>query len=118
MKVKHSKWAAPIVSVPKKDGKVWMCRDYKVMVNQAIDIDQYPLPRLADQFATLINGKRFSKLNLSQAYQQMLLEETSAQYLTVNTYQGLYQQTCLSFGVASAPAPYTSEGHGYNSPRH
>ena len=34
----------------------------------------------------------------------MRLEETSAQYLTINTHQGLYQQTRLSFGVASALA--------------
>ena len=103
-KVEHSKWAAPIVPVPKKDGKIRICGDYKVTINQAIDIDQYPLPRPADLFATLTNGQHFSKLDLSQAYQQMRLEETSAQYLTINTHQGLYQQTRLPFGVASAPA--------------
>ena len=105
-KVEHSKWAAPIVPIPKKDGKVRICGDYKVTINQAIDIDQYPLPRLADLFATLTKGKYFTKLDLSQAYQQMQLEETSAQYLTINSHQGLYQQTRLPFGVASAPATF------------
>ena len=41
-----SVWAAPIVAVPKKDG-------YKVTVNiKSLDIDQYPLPKPADLFAT------------------------------------------------------------------
>ena len=64
-KVEHSRWAAPIVPVPKKDGTVRICGDYKVTINNA------PLPRPADLFATLTNGKYFTKLDLSQAYQQM-----------------------------------------------
>jgi len=80
-KVMHSKWAAPIVPVPKKDGRVRICGDYKVTVKQAIDVDQYPLPRPTDLFATMAKGKKFSKLDLSQAYQQMQLDEQSAQYV-------------------------------------
>ena len=79
----------PNVAVPKKDGKVRICGDYKVTINQAIDVDQYPLPRPADLFATLAKGKRFSKLDLSQTYQQMKLDEKSAQFLTINTHMGM-----------------------------
>ena len=32
-RVTHSDWAAPIVSVPKKDDRVRVCGDYKVTVN-------------------------------------------------------------------------------------
>ena len=46
VKVSHSEWAAPIVPVPKKDGKVRVCTcgDYKVTINQNLDVDQYPPP--------------------------------------------------------------------------
>ena len=67
-KVNHCEWAVPIVPVPKKDGKVRLCGDYKVTINGALDVDQYPLPKPEDLFATLANGKSFSKLDLSQAY--------------------------------------------------
>ena len=103
-KVNSSDWAAPIVAVPKKDGKFRICGDYKVTVNQVLDVEQYPLPKPEDLFATLAGGKFFSKLDLSQAYLQLLLDDTSLPYVTVNTHQGLYTCTRLPFGVASAPA--------------
>ena len=76
------------------------------MVNQAMDINQYPLPKPCDFFATLSGGKKFSKLDLSQAYQQMILDEESiaTKYVTINTPKGLYQYTCLPYGGTSAPA--------------
>ena len=102
--VKHSKWAAPIVVVPKRDGKFRVCGDYKVTVNQALEVDQYPLPKPEDLFATLTGGKKFTKLDLSQAYQQVLLDEKSRDYVVINTHRGLYRYNRLPFGVASAPA--------------
>ena len=103
-KVPYSEWAAPIVPVPKKDGKFRICGDYKVTVNQALEVDQYPLPKPEHLFATLAGGKKFTKLDLSQAYQQLRLDEDSVKYTTVNTHRGLYQYTRLPFGIASAPA--------------
>ena len=67
-KISSSEWAAPIVAVPKKDGKVRLCGDYKVTINPALDVDQYPLPVPEALFATLSGGKNFTTLDLSQAY--------------------------------------------------
>ena len=103
-KVVHSDWAAPIVPVPKKNGKFRICGDYKVTINRELDVDQYPLPKPDDFFAMLAGGNKFSKLDLSQAYQQLPLDEESMRYVTVNTHCGLYRYTRLPFGVASAPA--------------
>ena len=46
----------------------------------------------------------FTKLNLSHAYQQVVLDEKSQPYVTINTHLGLYQYTRLPFGVAAALA--------------
>ena len=101
-KVDSSDWAAPIVPVPKKDGRFRICGDYKVTINQALTVDQYPLPKPEDLFATLANGKHFTKLDISQAYLQLALEEDSMKYVTINRHQSLYQFTRLPFGIASA----------------
>ena len=103
-KVNHSQWAAPIVAVPKKDGKLRICGDYKVTINPVMNIDQHPLPKPDDLFATLAGGKIFSKIDLTHAYQQMPLDEDSQKLVTINTHRGLYQYHRLPFGVASAPA--------------
>lgn len=89
-KVNHSDWAAPIMPVPKEDQLVCICCDYKVTINPALHTDQFPLPKLEDLFATLAGGNKFTKLDLSHAYLQVLLDPESRKYVTVNTHQGLY----------------------------
>ena len=102
--VKTSKWAAPIVVVPKSDKSIRICGDYKVTVNRVISKEQYPLPNIDDMFATLAGGRKFTKLDLTQAYTQLELEEGSEEYLTINTHLGLFRYKRLAYGISSAPA--------------
>lgn len=99
-----SEWAAPIVAVPKRDGSIRICGDYKVTLNQSLEVDQYPLPKPEELFASLSGGKKFTKLDLSQAYQQMVLDDQSKDLVTINTHKGLYRYTRMPFGIAPAPA--------------
>ena len=105
-RIPHSKWATPLVPVPKGDGSVRLCRDYRKTVNPAIEIDQYPLPHPEDSMAALTGGHNFSKLDLSAAYQQMILDKDSHPYVVISTQKGLYKYLRLPFGVASAPAVF------------
>ena len=102
--VEFSEWAAPIVPVLKPDNTIRLCGDYKVTVNQVSHLEQYPLPSLEDISAKLAGGKKFTKLNMSHAYQQLLLDEESSKYVTINTHRGLFTYSRLPYGVSSAPA--------------
>ena len=75
-------------------------------INPQLMVDQYPLPQPSDLMACLIGGQRFTKLDLTAAYQQMKLDEKSAKLVAINTHKGLYKFTWLPFGVASAPAEF------------
>jgi transposase InsO family protein len=101
-KVTHSDWAAPLVPVVKPSGKLRLCGDFKVTINKFAVLDRYPLPRIDELFTNLAGGKKFSKLDLSQAYHQIALDESSMKLVTVNTHCGLFQYKRLPFGVSSA----------------
>ena len=108
-KVRYSEWAAPIVPAVKPDKSIRICGDYKVTVNSVLEVDQHPLPNPEQLFVELSEGEKFTKLDLSQAYQQILLDEDSRKYVTINTHKGLYRPTRLPFGVASASAIFQSK---------
>lgn len=90
-KVVHSEWASPVVWVPKSDGKFRLCGDFKVTLNPVLDVDQYPLPKPQDLFATLAGGKKFTWIDMSQAYLQLTLDDHSQKFVVINTHKGLYK---------------------------
>ena len=102
--VRDSKWAAPLVVVPKADGTLRLCGDYRLTVNKVANLDQYPLPRVEELLVKIAGCSIFSKVDLKSAYNQLVLDERSREYLTLNTPRGLLRPTRLSFGYASAPS--------------
>ena len=91
--------------VMKSNGTIRICGDFKVTINSVSQVDTYPLPRVEELFSALSGGKYFSKLDMSQAYLQLELENDSKQYVTVSTHKGLFHNNRLPFGVSSASSP-------------
>lgn len=81
-RIEHSEWGTPLVTVLKKDGSLRVCADYSVTVNKFIDDVNYPLPRIDDLFQALQGGQRFSKLDLSQAFNQLAVDDDTSSILT------------------------------------
>lgn len=99
--VEFAEWAAPIVPVLKSTGEVRICGDYKVTINRAVKVDKYP--NINDIYAKLSGGQLYSKLDLSHAYQQVVLDKDSQRLTTINTSKGLFVYERLPFGVSSSP---------------
>ncbi|CAM4420123.1 unnamed protein product [Caretta caretta] len=92
-----------IIPIVKKDGSLLICGDFKVTVNPVLCAEQYPLPRFDDLFAGLAGRQKFSKIDLSQAYLQMHINEKSKELFTTVTHKGLYRYCRLPFRITSAP---------------
>lgn len=102
--IQYAEYASPIVPVLKHNGDIRLCADYSVTLNKQLKVEQYPLPTAHELFAKLHGGEQFTKLDLSQAYAQIELEEESQALTCINTHRGLFKYTRLVFGLASAPA--------------
>ncbi|XP_043216459.1 uncharacterized protein K02A2.6-like isoform X6 [Amphibalanus amphitrite] len=102
--VSHSEWAAPIVVVPKHNGELRLCGDFRLTVNRATALEQYPLPKVDELLPKLSGCAVFSKLDLRQAYNQVELSPESQKLATINTSKGLYSFVRLAYGIHSAPA--------------
>ena len=100
--VQFADWAAPIVPALKSDKKsVRICGDVKKTVNQVSKVNKYPIPKIEDLFSSLAEGKAFTTLDMSQAYQQVLLDEPSKKLVVINMSKGLFS-IILPFGVSCA----------------
>ncbi|XP_063420560.1 uncharacterized protein K02A2.6-like [Mytilus trossulus] len=91
--VEFSDWAAPIVPVVKENGSIRICGDYKVTVNAVSKLDNYPIPKTEDLYATLGGGQEYTKLDLNQAYQQIELDEDSKRFKRIGIR--LKKQKCV-----------------------
>ena len=83
----------------KKDASVRVCSDFKVTINPQLEVDEYPLPRIDDIYASLGGGTLFSLIDLHHAYLQMKVEEQSRPFLTMNATRGLYQHQPSGSGL-------------------
>ena len=115
-KAEFSEWATPMVHVPKADGTTRSCGDYAVTVNPQLNVPQYPIPLPEDVFVKLQGGKRFTKLDLKNAYQQLLLDPDSQQFVTINTHRGLYRYKKATVWYCFIPSNFPAD-HGHHSSR-
>ena len=63
---------------------------------------RHPIPTVNDVSFTLNGAKFFSKLDLSQAYHQLELDEQSRYVTTFSTHLGLYRYKRLNYGTNAA----------------
>ncbi|XP_072172659.1 uncharacterized protein [Diadema setosum] len=101
-----SPYAAPVVLVPKKDGKVRFCVDYRKL-NSVTVIDNEPIPNVEEIMSEIGEAKYFSKIDLSKGYWQIPVDERDREKTAFVTPEGQYQFRVLPFGMVNAPAVFT-----------
>ncbi len=101
----RSDWASPIVLVPKTDGSVRFCVDYR-KVNAVSKFDAYPMPRVDELLDRLGTARFYSTLDLTKGYWQIPLSPLSKEKSAFTTPFGLHQFVTLPFGLFGAPATF------------
>ncbi|XP_039182475.1 uncharacterized protein K02A2.6-like [Crotalus tigris] len=77
----------------KANGEVRICADYKCTLNKALQQYSYPVPVVSHILASLQGGYIFAKLDLAQAYQQLVVDNAMAEAQTIVTHRGAFKQS-------------------------
>ena len=101
----YSPWSSPIVLVPKPDGSLRFCNDFRKL-NEISEFDAYPMPRVDELIERLGPARFVSTLDLTKGYWQIPLAPHAKQKTAFSTPEGLFQYTVLPFGVHGAPATF------------
>lgn len=104
--VPTSDWGSPLVVIPKPDGGVRLCVDYKCGVNERLVNANYPIRRIDDVLNSLRNSKYFCKIDLYKAYLHLKVDQESSIIQTISTHRGTYRMNRLSFGIKTAPSEF------------
>ena len=114
-----SKWASPIVIVPKKSApreplKRRLCVNFRKVnyLQQEVitagktkgQISIHPLPKIDEMYAKLKGAKLFSTIDLRSRYHHIALGKSSRAKTAFVTPFGKYEFLMVPFGLAQAPA--------------
>uniref|UniRef100_A0A914H3L2 RNA-directed DNA polymerase n=1 Tax=Globodera rostochiensis TaxID=31243 RepID=A0A914H3L2_GLORO len=100
-----SPWASPIVIVPKKDGSLRFCVDYRGL-NSVTVKDAFPLPNIDNTLLALGGKKVFTTLDFISGYWQIKMDPESIDKTAFVTEFGLHEFIVLPFGLSNAVATF------------
>ncbi|MCO5577579.1 hypothetical protein L7F22_031410 [Adiantum nelumboides] len=102
-KVANSDWLFPIVVVPKKNGKLRVCVDYRKLNAQTIK-DPFPLP-FTDMLLDEIAGyEMYSFMDGYSGYNQLQIAPEDRAKTTFITEWGAFMYLVMPFGLCNALA--------------
>ena len=94
--------ASPVVWQRKNSGELRLCVDLKVHINGKVMDEDYPIPDMETIFHNLHGASYFGKIDLSDAYYQIELDEEAKDICTINTSQGLFKMCRLPQGLKNS----------------
>ena len=105
-----SPWGAPILFVPKKNGDLRMCVDFRDLNALTID-DSFPLPRIEVMLHKAAGARIFSKLDLASGFHQIEVapearELTAFRLPEAVNGSSLWHWKVMPFGLRNAPPTF------------
>ncbi|RVW45515.1 Retrovirus-related Pol polyprotein from transposon 17.6 [Vitis vinifera] len=103
--VEYPEWLANVVPVPKKDGKVRVCVDFRDL-NKASPKDDFPLPHIDMLVDSTAGHSMLSFMDGFSGYSQILMAPEDMEKTSFITEWGTYCYRVMPFGLKNAGATY------------
>ena len=103
--VNYPEWLANVVPVPKKDGKVRMCVDFRDL-NKASPKDDFPLPHIDVLVDNTAGHAMLSFMDGFSGYNQIKMAPEDMEKTSFITPWGTYCYKVMPFGLKNAGATY------------
>uniref|UniRef100_A0A2N9FIR5 RNase H type-1 domain-containing protein n=1 Tax=Fagus sylvatica TaxID=28930 RepID=A0A2N9FIR5_FAGSY len=103
--VNYPEWLANVVPVPKKDGKVRMCVDFRDL-NKASPKDDFPLPHIDVLVDNTARHAMLSFMDGFSGYNQIKMAPEDMEKTSFITPWGTYCYKVMPFGLKNAGATY------------
>ena len=100
-----SPWASPVVPVPKKDGSVRVCIDYRKL-NEVTTADPYYMASMEEILERVGGSKIISKIDLCKGFYQVEVEPSSREKTAFVSPYGKFEFQRMPFGLKNAPAMF------------
>ena len=102
----NSLWCNAVVLVRKKDGTLQFCIDFW-RLNDCMEKDSYPMPKMIDTMETMLGSKFFSTMDLKSGFWQVKMAEDSQPYtaFTIGSL-GVYEFLRMMFGLCNTPVTF------------
>ena len=98
-------WAFPVVVVPKPDGTIRLCVDYRKL-NSITKMDAYPVPSTDRMIEKIALATYITTLDLTKGYWQIPLDKSTIEKSAFITTKGLYEFLVMPFGMKTAGATF------------
>ena len=99
----QSPYGAPILFVPKPDGSLRLCVDYRNL-NKLTILNKYPLLLMDELRDQVARAKVFTKLDLKDGYHLIHIKQGDEPKTAFRTWYGQYEYKVMPFGLVNAPA--------------
>ena len=97
-----TEWSSPMLCRKKANGKIRVCMD-PLRLNQFLLRAIYPKLESETIFPKLLGATRFSKLDMTQGFWHIQLDEPTSYLCTFSTPYGRYRYLRMPFGISPAP---------------
>lgn len=103
IKLSISDYCSRVVPVPRKNGPVRVCVDYRKVNTKTVKV-RFPAPIIEEQLDKLQGAKIYTTMDMENGFLHVRIEEGSRKYTAFSVPSGHYEFTRAPFGFCNSPA--------------